>query len=180
MAEPRETFPVLQDVAGGGVALTKVNEGDTSVGINGAPVFAFRDAAGNETQPQLDAMGRLPVTTEPISSQPRAAATVGGASGMTLVASIPVTANKSVAEFQAQVSCRRDAYAELRYEDAGPSSVVLSQAILGPGQYTSELGIDQDAFAVPASAGSPVLAVYMKNYDTLSDLHAAVRANVLL
>lgn len=188
----REAFPTLEDVAtGAGKVLTRALEGDAAAGINGAVGFAFKDVNGNVVLPQLNNLGQLPVTLATSGQRSRAHGRVPGVAlvapgtgdytGWQTVLSIPAVAASGYGDMAAKFSCRRDAIAELVYQDAGGSSIVLDATIVGPGQYTAPLalGPSEDTFVVPASATSPVFIIRAgqfpgTNVGALSDYHATL------
>jgi hypothetical protein len=59
MADTRETYEILEDASGNGVAASDSIVGDPSSGKHGPTVFGFKDPDGNLILPNTDAEGRL-------------------------------------------------------------------------------------------------------------------------
>lgn len=155
-----------------GVPLAATIEGQTPAAQQGAIGFAFKDANGNVILPQLNSRGQILVASDTAPGQ--RFRSHGRVPGITLVApgtgdytgwqnilAINAVASSGYGEIAARVACRRDAIAELIYQDAGGSVIILDTAIMGPGQYTVNLGLgpDEDSFTVPASASTPQFIV---------------------
>ncbi len=183
----RESFPTTEDaITGEGVPLTKSLEGDVASGKIGSVGFAFKNASGNLTLPQLDVQGRLPISSEIQGTRLRAKGTTAGSilngsgssyTNMTVVLSIPITnsvTGRMVGDMKGAVSCRRASLFQMVYQDT-LNEVVLTEAILDSGQYTHPIGIDGDEFDIPASASSPAFIIRAGNFDKASDLHASLK-----
>lgn len=182
----RESFPTTEDSStGAGVPLTKTLEGDAAAGKVGSVGFAFKDSSGNVILPQLDSQGRVPVSTEVVGTRTRTHnAVAGGLLGSSpytfnTVLALTLTAAKTYVDLNGKVACRRGGLFQLVYKDAS-NSVILDEAIVEAGQYTTPIGILNDTFTVPASASTPQFLILGGTYDKVSDLHATVGVTQLL
>ena len=61
MADPRESFPTLENASDEGVVLRARQEGDAAASQNGSIAFSFKDSSGNVILPALDAAGNVKV-----------------------------------------------------------------------------------------------------------------------
>lgn len=72
MADSKESFEILEDGSGDGVAATAAQIGDASGGKIGMAVFPFRDASGNLRMPEVNASNVLKTdgsgVTQPVSA----------------------------------------------------------------------------------------------------------------
>lgn len=148
----RESFPILEDATGEGVALSKSLEGDAASGKIAATVLTFKDSSGNLVHPQLDAAGRIKVTPSAgVPVKARGEVPAGSASGtLATVAELVLTAEKTYVEIEALVSCRRDALFVLEQVDDA-AVTVLEDVILGPGQYTFKTDLSSEEITAGAS-----------------------------
>lgn len=175
-----------------GIPLAATIEGQTPVAQQGLIAFGFKDANGNVILPQLNSRGQILVASDTAPGQRSRAH--GRVPGVTLVApgsgdytgwnnvlSIPGVASSGYGEIGGRVACRRDSIFEFIYQDAGGSVVILDTVILGPGQYSSQIGLgpDEDTFTVPASAASPAFVIRGGQFPGTpaggnSDLHSTL------
>jgi hypothetical protein len=181
MADLREVFPILENPAdGAGVAITKVVEGDAASSVSGAvPSLVAKDSSGNLIFLTLDAQGRLPVTSEGAGSVLRARgelAAGNATTGMVTVtgAVINLTATESYADISFVVSCFRETHAQLVFNNNGSESI-LTDVVLGPGQYTFESDLPKDKITA-GSTGTQELKVVARNIDKASSIRASIGA----
>lgn len=175
-----------------GVPLAATIEGQTPAAQQGSIAFAFKDTNGNVVLPQLTSRGQLPVSLDGAVGQrlrghgrvPGIALVAPGSgdyTGWQNIIAIAAVASSGYGDIAGRIACRRDAIAELIYQDAGGSLVILDTVILGPGQYTSPiaLGPTEDTFTVPASATTPQFILRGGMFPgtvagALSDLHGTL------
>jgi hypothetical protein len=181
----REVFNVLEgELDKLGYALTKSNEGDSPANKDGMTAFAFKDTDGNLVLPQLNPEGALPVTLDAgTTKRARGKVLAGGVTlnTRTLVASIPLTAEKIYNKLSAIVTCSRFTSWEVVYvdDDGGtPTEEILLDGLTGAGAYTAKLGLEIDQFDTIGGTGNQVIKVYAKIEDNkTSDLMASVSVN---
>lgn len=179
MADLAEVFPVLADATtGAGEALISRTEGEASSGIAGSIGFAFKDASGHVVLPELDVLGRLPVTTQSVGVCKYArglhasgSQTVGTAA---TAATLALTASKWYSSIDMVASCFRAGVVQLVWNDNGSESIV-ADAIVGPGQFTVNVAIDCLRFQAGAT-GTQELLVKFTPTDKVSDFRATVAA----
>lgn len=177
----REVFPILEDsVSGFGVAPTRVQFGDTPVGVNGMMVLAFQDVSGNLVLPQLNSSGQLPVTSSAMVENyllGQGEIADGTTSGFTVVpnTTLVLTSGKSYTDIAFQVSCSRSARAQLIYNDNG-TLTVLGEVLVGAGQYTYTQALP--SFGLIADVSGPQeLFVQAFNEDRASPIRCTIGAN---
>mgnify|MGYP006276472221 CR=1 FL=1 len=180
MEDFRESFPILEDVSGAGLAITRVFEGSAVSGVlNAVPAIIAKNAAGQLVFLSLDGQGRLPVTSEGTGIPVRARGELSdgnATSGMALVsgAEISLTANRTYSEISFVVSCTRETHAQLVFEDNGDDRI-MTDVILGPGQYTFESDMPQDRITAGA-VGSQKLKIVARNLGRASAIRASIGA----
>lgn len=181
MSDLREVFPILEDPStGGGVAITKVIEGDAASIVEAAmPSLVAKNSSGNLVFLQLDSQNRLPVTSEGAGTSIRARgelAAGNATSGMELVtgALISMVPGDSYSQVSFIVSCTRETHAQLVFNDDGAESV-LSDVILGPGQYTFESDLPKDQITA-GPAGTQELKIMARNLSKASAIRATIGA----
>lgn len=175
----RESFPILEDsVSGFGVAPTRVQFGDTPVGVNGMMVLAFQDVSGNLVLPQLNSSGELPVTSNAmVSDYSFAQGEIDGTtSGFTQIANtvMVLVAGKSYSDVAMQVQCSRSARAQLIFDDNGTQNV-LGEILVGAGQYTYTMALPNFTFEANVT-GPQQLYCQAFNEDRASPIRVTVGA----
>jgi hypothetical protein len=179
---PRESFPILEDASGAGVPLTKSLEGDSASGKIGSTHFAFKDLSGNLALPQLDAQGRIPVSSEVqgtrVSSGGQSVAGTLSTVSPVVIASISLVAGKKYVDLMAKVSSRRGSMFVMQWLD-GVTIHALDYAIVDAGQYNAKLGGDKTELDIPGGATTPVLQIIGYNFDVVTDLQASAWATQL-
>lgn len=181
MADLREVFPILEDPASGaGVAITKVVENDAASSVSGAvPALVAKNDSGNLVFLTLDSQGRLPVTSEGAGTLVRARGelvTGNATTGMVTVtgAVLALTPSTAYADISFVVSCLRETHAQLVFNNNG-SETILSDVLLGPGQYTFESDLPKDKITA-GGVGTQQIKVVARNIDKASAIRASVGA----
>lgn len=170
MAHIRESFPVLEDaVTKVGEALHKSQNGDASAGKVGLTAWVFKDSAGNLVHPQLTPEGKLPVDFQG-AGVPKSGTSDGevpGALTLTDIAEVSLAVNKTHGRIKAQGSCFKEAiFYLIQVNDA--VETILGSFIVGPGQYSFELGLGETEVVTGAS-GTQKLVLKAKNLTKESD-----------
>lgn len=141
MADVRTSFTVLEDpTSQAGLPLHKVAEGVAVAGKNALPALAFKNVDGEFVYPQLDADGRLLVTTEALGATAELTARgelAAGAATMTLItgAEITLTADLVYKNVGFVVSCYRDAHFQIIQTDDA-TETILADVLVGAGNFT--------------------------------------------
>jgi hypothetical protein len=181
MSDLREVFPILEDPStGGGIALTKVVEGDPASIVEAAmPALVAKNSSGSLVFLQLDSQNRLPVTSEGAGTSIRARGelSAGNAtSGMVDVpgAVISMIPGDTYSQVSFIVSCTRETHAQLVFNDDG-AETVLSDVILGAGMYTFESDLPKDQITA-GSSGTQELKIVAKNLSKASAVRATIGA----
>lgn len=174
MSDLRSLFPVLEDVGtGAGAALAKVQQGDAGAAKNGLIGFAFKDASGNVILPQLDAAGRIKVTSD-VGATLVDAAKVAGSATEVEVAKITLTVNKVYTEISAHASCFRDAAFRIYHNDDG-AETDLGFILCGPGDFTGEM-LPMGLEVTAGATGTQEIVIKALNLNSLSDFRATIVA----
>src|SRR6185295_7654116 len=174
----REIFPILENQDGSGAGLTKVNAGQAVSTVSGAaPVMAYQDSNGNFVWPQLDTQGRIRVSEQGVGVILRARGqldTGNATSGFVTVtgASLSLTAGATYVLASMVVSCFRETHAQLIWNNNG-SNTILEDVLLGPGQYTYQVGLPNDEIV----AGSGTQQLFVQARNTTSN-PSAIRASL--
>lgn len=175
----RELFPVLENQDGSGAGLTKVNTGQAITTVSGAaPVMAFQDSNGNFVWPQLDTQGRIKVSENATGVLLRARGqldTGNATSGYVTVtgATLTLVAGATYVLASLVVSCFRETAAQLIWNNNG-SQTILEDVLLGPGQYTCQIGLPNDSIV----AGSGTQQLFVQARNTTSN-PSAIRASLV-
>lgn len=179
MADPRVSFPVLEDSATqAGLPIHKVLQGDAQSGKNAVPVLGFKDAAGNLRYPKVDALDRVLVSanagdTACLWARGELAA---GNAAFTLVtgATLTLIADLTYEDVGVVVSCTRDAHFQIvQVDDA--TETILADVILEGGESTTSFVFHCLSFTA-GSTGTQTLKVMGKNFNALSALRATLVA----
>lgn len=186
----REVFPTTEDATNGaGVAITRVIQGQspTTGGpsggqVNGMTAFAFKDSAGNLVLPQLDATGKILVSTEGGFTVVTGSGSLSGGvtSGYTIIpgTTVVLVSGKTYVDIDMSVSCSRTAEFQLIQNNNGSLST-LADVLVGSGQFTAGPHL-QHLQATAGGAGTQQLYVQGVCLDKASALIAticAVQAN---
>lgn len=180
MADLREVFPILENADGSGAAITKVLENDLASSVSGAvPALVAKNNAGNLVFLSLDTQGRLPVTSEGAGSLVRARGELlagNETSGMVTVAGavLSLAPDSVYADISFVVSCTRETHAQLVFNNDG-AETILTDVILGPGQYTFESDLPKDKITA-GSTGVQEIKVVARNLFKPSAIRASVGA----
>lgn len=189
MADINEVFNILADSStGAGEAAISRIEGEASAAIAGLIGFSFKDVSGNVVLPQLDALGRLPVTEEVVAGVchhnhgelAAGSATLAKVTG----AEITLTAAKEYYDISATGCCLRTSLFEVVHiDDEGvtDTEVVLEEFIVGPGQYSFQTSLDCLEIDTTGGTGTIVLTLRAKNFtgtpSALSSLRGTIAAH---
>lgn len=179
MADVRETFPVLEDANGEGVALREIQEGDSAALKSGSLGFSFKDASGNAVLPTLTANGSIPTSSGAAATPLLARGQNAGSVGVDVdIAVLTLTANEKYEEIRANVSCFRESIFQIvQVDDA--TTTVLDEILVGPGQYT--FSVDLKEYLITAGAsGTQELKVIGQNLQKSSTMRARISASELL
>lgn len=179
MADPRESFPVLENASGEGQALSQVFQGDSVSGKSGAMGFGFQDTNGNAVAPRLTADGRLPVTQDSAGTpfKTRGEVPAGSASGtFATVASVTVNNSKVYTKFYGKVSCRQAALFQLVHTDNGTDNV-LEEIVLDSGHYSESI-IEPSMEVSGGSTGTQTISLRAFNLGSTPASRANLRGNV--
>lgn len=140
MADVREVFPILQDLAtGGGEGAISRTEGEAAAGQAGLIGFSFKDASGNVVLPQLNAAGAVPAYLPSPGTRKRADGTHAGSTSLQILADLTLTLTKVYENIGVTVSCFRDTTFLVEYVDDFGVTDTIDQLLavrVGPGQYT--------------------------------------------
>lgn len=178
MSDPRSLFAVLNDGAGVGTAPDKAIDATTAAAaLKGLVGFAFKDSTGKVILPQLDALGRVPVTSV-VGVEVNSPAGELAAGSLSLVAvtgaEIDLTVDKKYTNLSIDVCSRQDSLFQLIWLD-DVTETVLKEYIVGPGQYTIAVNLANQTVTAGAS-GDQKLFFKAKNFETLSSLRASLSA----
>jgi hypothetical protein len=147
MADVQEVFRILKDGSDNGTATDLAIDATTAAAaLQGLVGFAFKDSTGKVILPQLTADGKLPVDTEAFGGTCRNAK--GEHAGSTSLvdvtgAEITITGGVSANQIEATVSCLRTALFQIVYvddADVTPVETVISECLVGAGQYSFKMG----------------------------------------
>lgn len=178
MADPRELFSTTKATSGGaGVPLDQAVDATTAAAaLNGAVGFSFKDFSGNVILPQLDALGRIAVssvTGTPVHQKGELAA-----GSLTLVAvtgaSLTLTPTKVYTNVQWKGSCRQASLFQLIQTD-DVTVTVVDEIVTGPGQYTVNFDLG-DVELTAGASGTQTLSISAKNFEELSSLRGIITA----
>jgi hypothetical protein len=173
MSDIRAPFPSLEDGSLVAAVLRAIQAGDSTAAKNGSLGFAFRDV--NAVLPQLDAEGKLPVTSDSAGTILRARGTntdQNSSAADVAGASIALTASKTYVNIGMHVSCRRAALFQLiQVNDV--TETVLADVILDAGQYSHQfvLAVDQ---IIAGASGTQTLKVKAQTFDKASNVYASL------
>lgn len=178
MADNKEAFATLEDGSGNGVALREVQAGDSSAAKNGLIGFSFKDASGNVILPSLDSNGAVPVSFMDKTKKYAKGELAAGSLTSVLVtgAVLTLTVGKKYTNLCLSVSCRSDSLFQLVHIDdsAGtPVSTVKAECIVGAGQYSFNMKLDDFLLDTTGGTGVVLLEVQAKNFEKLNDLRCA-------
>lgn len=177
MADPRVSFPVLEDSGTqAGLPLHKVLEGDAAAAKNALAALTAKDVGGNLRYPLVDAQRRLSVVTnandEACLSQ-RGELAAGSATFATVTgAVITLTADLEYHDIGFVVSCFRDAHFQIvQVDDA--TETILADILVEAGQsvHSQELHC---LSLVAGSTGTQELKLVGKNMNALSALRGTL------
>lgn len=178
MGDVRAPFPMIQDTNEVGKVLDQAVDATTAVaGLLGLIGFAFKDANGNAVLPQLDAEGKLPVTSD-------AAGTILRARGVNIDqdssaddvagASITLPVDTTFVQLGMVVSCRRAALFELvQVDDA--TTTILHSVLVDSGQYTVNVSLPVDQI-ISGSTGTQTLKVRAATFEKAANVYASLSA----
>lgn len=138
MANLRTSFAVLEDFStGAGLALHNAVVGQTVVGKNALAGLVAQDPSNNFQYLNLDVSGNLKTVSVSSSACLSAAGSAPGASGMTTVATLTLTASKMYKEIAWIAGCSRDAEYQIVWNNNGTPVVVAEGIFVGAGCETS-------------------------------------------
>lgn len=177
MADPRVSFPVLEDAATqAGLPLHKVLEGDAAAAKNALPALIAKDISGNLRYPLVDAQRRLSIVTNVnneacLSARGELAA---GNAAFTLVtgAIITLVADLTYTDIGFLVSCTRDSHFQIVQTD-DVTDTILADVILEAGQSVHSDELHCLSF-VAGSTGTQTLKLMAKNFNMLSALRGTL------
>lgn len=177
MADPKESFPILVDgTTGAGASPTKKSAGDAAAGAVGSVAFAWRDSSGNVVLPQLDANGKVQVSAQQTASSYKTAKGENATGSLSAAdvtgASITLAASKLITGIEVVGSCRQPSLFQLIKSD-NAAETVLTEFIVGPGQYTFYAKLDNLSFTTGAT-GVQLLKFKANNFELLSSLRATI------
>lgn len=178
MADVRESFPILEDATGGGLALSKSQLGDVAAGKIGSTAYSFRDVGGNLVLPMLDSEGRLMVTSDAAGVPKKAAAKIAGTATEAVVCEIALTPGKTYGKMSVSASCFKEAIFRVVQLD-GTTETELGYLLSGPGCYNGALTLGA-AEIVAGAAGTQKLQLKGSNAfagTSLSDLRGSIAAS---
>ena len=137
MAEVAEIFNTLDDGAGAGEALRKVQIGDTVASKNGLIAIGFQDASGNATLPSLNGAGQLPVTLGSSGTPRRGAGSATPVALNTdfdvLVVALPTLSKLHTLQYARADSFKPGVYRVEHNNNGTPD--VLARFVVGSGDY---------------------------------------------
>lgn len=177
MADPRVSFPVLEDAATqAGLPLHKAVQGDSAAARNAHAVIPATDAAGNLQYPKVDSQRRLyvsPNVGDYANLSERGELAAGSATFATVTgALITLVADLVYQEVGVVVSCTRDAHFQVvQVNDV--TETILADVMLEGGESTFGIVIPNLTFTA-GSTGTQSLKVVGKNMNALSALRATV------
>ena len=175
MADPRVSFPVLEDSGTqAGLPLHKVLQGDALAAKNALAALGFKNAGGNLRYPLVDAADHLIVTTEngdEACLSDRAEFAAGSATNVN-ISSITLLASTEYKDIGYIVSCFRDALYQLVWVD-DVTETILADIEVGSGQYTSSGQLACLSFTSGA-VGTQTLKFVAKNLNALSALRSTL------
>jgi len=178
MSDTKAVFRTLVDANNEGLGIRSIQQGDTTSTKDGLLGFSFRDSDLNAVLPVLNPDGTIAVSL--------------GAAGVTLtnrnenltgsltsvaIATITLTASKKYSEITANMSCLRDTLFQLVWDNNG-TPTVLDDVLLGAGQFTMPMKLDEYIFTAGAT-GTQTLKIMGKNLDKVSAMRARVSAKEL-
>jgi len=178
MSDTKAVFRTLVDGSNEGVAISAIQQLDLATLKNGLLGFSFKTSLDEAVLPTLNPDGTIAVSL--------------GAAGVTLtnrnenltgsltsvaVATITLTASKKYSEITANMSCLRDTLFQLVWDNNG-TPTVLDDVLLGAGQYTMPMKLDEYIFTAGAT-GTQTLKIMGKNLDKISAMRARVSAKEL-
>ena len=177
MSNVREVFPILSDVNDAGVSARAIQEGDAPSTKNGMLGFSFKDSAGNVVLPQLTSAGEIKVAADSGGTQlSNYNFNVGSLTPVT-VASITLVASTDYRNIVASASCFRETIIEIVHSNNAVETV-LSTFLLGPGQYSFNLPMDNSLFTAGAT-GAQLLLLKGTNLQKISNIYGRVSVEQL-
>lgn len=177
MADPRTSFPVLEDSATqAGLPIHKVLQGDALAAKNAVPVLGFKDASGNLRYPKVDAQDRVLVSTnagDEACLSARGELVAGSATFVTVTGGlITLVADLEYKQIGIIANCFRDAHFQIVQVD-NVTETILADILVEAGQASSSIELHCLSF-VAGSTGTQSLKVVGKNMNALSALRATV------
>lgn len=183
MVDPAELYNTLDDGSGGGLAPRARQEGDAAAALNGLIGFSFKDSSGNVVLPQLDASGRVPVTSDAsgtclyengeLAAGSLSIADVTGAK-------ITLTVTKTYSDIGMIICCLHASLFQIIHTDdeggGGEVQTVIAEAIVGPGQFSFQGNMDCFILDTTGGTGTITLKIAAKNFRVLSSLRGALQA----
>lgn len=180
MADPNELFHILKDTDGSGKSPDKAIDATTAAAaLLGMVGFSFKDSSGNVVLPQLDSLGRLPVTASVGVCKYANGELAAGSLTLAAVtnAEIVLTASKTYEEVGVVISCRQAALYQIIWQDDATDNII-AEFIVGPGDYSESTQIHCFSFTAGAT-GTQKLKVKAKNFELLSSLRASIAVTEL-
>jgi hypothetical protein len=178
MADVREVFTVLEDpTSQAGLPLHKVAEGVAVSGKNALPALVFKDQDLEFVYPQLDADGRILVTTEAVGAT--AELTVrgelaAGAATMSLITGAEITLQADLVYKNVGfiVSCLRDAHFQIiQLDDA--AETILADVLVGAGCFSHSEVLTGLNFTA-GSTGTQKIQLKGMNFNAQSALRGSL------
>lgn len=174
MTDVRELFPILDDGTGAGAPLDKAVDATTpAAGLCGSVGFAFQDSTGDVILPTLNPDGTIPVSTDGVTGVCKSdhGEDATGNLALTTMAGVEITlaTDKDYRRIGWSVNASRHTLFQLiAVEDQGGGGeveTILTEAIVGPGQYTFCCQLDCREFTTDSTANTKKIFVKYKNFE---------------
>lgn len=172
MADNKETTFILTNPDTGVASSPKdMVEGDSPSTRIGTIGFAFKDSAGDVVLPQLDSIGRVPVTFEGTTQKFYNRGEIsGGSAAEATVTSVTLVAGDIYTGFDWLVSCRRDSYFKLVWHDNGADNI-LGDVVTDAGLTTVPIGLENLSITA-GGTGTQEIRIRAMNLGTGAGLSA--------
>lgn len=179
MADTREVFAIIESGTGEGQALLSRTDGGQLASLgNHAGVLAFKNSAGNDVKPQLDAAGAVPVSFDAgTASSNSGEITVAALATEEDVIAITLAVNDVVKASMAMGSGFQPMQWVLYHNDNATLNE-LARFVTGPGDFSHTANLDNISFTCGATGTQELVLRVTQVRGPLTDAHGTISCTV--